>query len=67
VACVVRKDSCTEEELIRFCRGHLAPYKCPKTVVFFDALPTTDVGKIDKKQLIRIVNDSAAAPKENVR
>lgn len=67
VACVVRKDSCTEEELIRFCRGHLAPYKCPKTVVFFDALPTTDVGKIDKKQLISIVNDSAAAPKENVR
>ncbi len=62
VACVVSKADCTEDELIQFCRTRLASYKCPKTVMFFDTLPTTDVGKIDKKQLISIVSRKAAGP-----
>ncbi len=36
-----------EEELISFCRGELAHFKCPKTVVFGE-LPKTSTGKIQK-------------------
>ena len=36
-----------EAALIDFCRGELARYKCPKTVVF-GALPKTSTGKVRK-------------------
>ncbi|MBE0643108.1 MAG: long-chain fatty acid--CoA ligase [Bacteroidetes bacterium] len=41
----------TAEEILEFCRGNLAKYKIPKYVVFIDALPVSDSGKILKKQL----------------
>ncbi|MEE8273017.1 MAG: acyl-CoA synthetase [Alphaproteobacteria bacterium] len=37
----------TADELIAFCRDHLAHFKCPRTVVFGD-LPKTSTGKIQK-------------------
>ncbi len=37
----------TSEELIAFCRDHLAHYKCPRYVVFGE-LPKTSTGKIQK-------------------
>jgi fatty-acyl-CoA synthase len=37
----------TEEEIIEFCRQHMARYKVPRTVVF-DTLPKTGTGKIQK-------------------
>ena len=39
--------SITEQEIIDFCRRHLAHFKCPKTVVFSE-LPKTSTGKIQK-------------------
>ncbi|GAB4356409.1 MAG: acyl-CoA synthetase [Gammaproteobacteria bacterium] len=39
--------SATEEEIIAFCREHLAGYKIPRTVVFGE-LPKTSTGKIQK-------------------
>jgi acyl-CoA synthetase (AMP-forming)/AMP-acid ligase II len=41
----------TGEELLEFCRGRLAHYKCPRSVEFIDALPKTGTGKILKKEL----------------
>jgi fatty-acyl-CoA synthase len=41
----------TESELLEFCRGQLARYKCPRSVEFLDALPKTGTGKILKKEL----------------
>jgi acyl-CoA synthetase (AMP-forming)/AMP-acid ligase II len=41
----------TEEELIAFCREHLAHYKCPKSVDIIDALPRNPTGKILKRDL----------------
>lgn len=35
------------EEIIAFCRQHLAHFKCPKTIVFED-LPKTSTGKVQK-------------------
>src|SRR5262249_48004521 len=41
----------TEAELLEFCRGRLAHYKCPRSIEFMDALPKTGTGKILKKEL----------------
>jgi fatty-acyl-CoA synthase len=40
-------DNVTEEEIIAFCREHLAGFKTPKSVVFGE-LPKTSTGKIQK-------------------
>ena len=52
-AFVTLKDSSVEinaEEIIQFCREHMAHYKTPKTVVFQE-LPKTSTGKIQKHVL----------------
>jgi acyl-CoA synthetase (AMP-forming)/AMP-acid ligase II len=41
----------TAEEIIRFCKDRLAPYKAPKGVAFLDQLPRTGSGKLYKKAL----------------
>ncbi|MGQ9898405.1 MAG: acyl-CoA synthetase [Acidobacteriota bacterium] len=53
VACVVLKPgiTATEPELISFLRNHLAGYKVPKAVRFFDALPLSAAGKLLKREL----------------
>jgi acyl-CoA synthetase (AMP-forming)/AMP-acid ligase II len=40
------------QELIAFCRGHLAHFKCPRTIDFVDELPRLPTGKLYKR-LIR--------------
>ena len=44
-------EAATEEELIAFCREHLAAYKCPTSVDILDALPRNPTGKIMKRDL----------------
>ncbi|MBN2282689.1 MAG: acyl-CoA synthetase [Deltaproteobacteria bacterium] len=46
-----RGETLTEDDVIRHCRGQLAPFKCPKKVVFVDELPKTPSGKILKREL----------------
>ena len=41
------------EEIIRYCRAHLADYKCPKTVRFVTDLPKGPTGKVLKRELAR--------------
>jgi fatty-acyl-CoA synthase len=40
----------TSDDIIAFCRAHLAGFKAPKSVIF-DTLPKTSTGKIQKFQL----------------
>jgi acyl-CoA synthetase (AMP-forming)/AMP-acid ligase II len=40
-----------EQELIAKARGHLSPYKCPKRILFAEAMPKTATGKIQKAKL----------------
>ena len=40
----------TEQDIIAFCREHLAHFKCPRTVIFGE-VPKTSTGKIQKFQL----------------
>jgi long-chain acyl-CoA synthetase len=51
----------TEDEIIGFCQGRLAKYKCPKQVRFVDTLPKNPVGKTDKAPL-RAAHAAPPAP-----
>ena len=49
---VVKKDpSLTAEQVADYCRKELTGYKNPKTIVFRDALPKSNVGKILRREL----------------
>jgi fatty-acyl-CoA synthase len=52
-AIVVTKpgETLTEEEVIEFCKGHLASYKKPRSVDFIDALPRNPAMKVLKRVL----------------
>lgn len=39
------------DELIGYCRAHIAHYKCPRTIDFVDELPRTETGKMQKRKL----------------
>lgn len=41
----------TAEELIAYCREHLAKFKCPASIDFLDELPRNPTGKILKRTL----------------
>src|SRR4051794_41116451 len=49
------------DELIAYCRSHLAGYKCPRTIDFDPSLPRTDTGKLYKRRLKDRYWASAAA------
>ena len=49
---VVKADkSLTQDEVIEFCSQNMAGYKVPKQVEFREELPTTNVGKVLRKDL----------------
>jgi long-chain acyl-CoA synthetase len=52
-AFVVLKEgvTATGEEVIEYCKAHLASYKKPKYVQFVDSLPRNTVGKVQKYKL----------------
>ena len=52
--------SATADEIIAFCRDHLAGFKRPKTVVFGE-LPKTATGKIQKFELRKAAKDMGVA------
>jgi acyl-CoA synthetase (AMP-forming)/AMP-acid ligase II len=45
--------SMSADELKAFCAERLAKYKVPKFFEFYDALPKSDAGKINKKILLQ--------------
>jgi malonyl-CoA/methylmalonyl-CoA synthetase len=51
VVVLEKTESATGEELMRFCREKLAPYKSPKSIVFRDDLPRNAMGKVQKAEL----------------
>ena len=53
-AFVVLKEGMTvsEEEIITFCREHLATYKVPTAVDFRTELPLSALGKVLRRELV---------------
>ncbi len=44
-------ETASEEEIIDFCKQHLADYKCPQTVRFVENIPKGATGKLLKREL----------------
>jgi long-chain acyl-CoA synthetase len=44
-------DTATEQEIIDWCRGKMAGYKKPRTVMFVDELPISAVGKVQRNKV----------------
>jgi len=44
----------TPDDIITYCREHLAGYKVPRQIIFVDALPQTASGKIERKRVIEL-------------
>lgn len=61
-AVVVRRTghTVTAEEVVRHCKGLLADYKKPRKVIFVDALPKGNTGKVSKKELQLMITNSDA-------
>lgn len=59
VACVVRKEnvSLSEDEVISWCRQHIAGYKKPKKVIFCDYLPENANGKVSRLLLRKYLEE----------
>lgn len=47
-------DALTEEEVLAYCREHLAKYKVPRRVVFLEELPKNTTGKILRRELQKL-------------
>lgn len=43
-----------EQNIIAFCKKHLANYECPKKIYFVERLPYNELGKLNRKALSRI-------------
>jgi len=54
----VEKGGETREEIIAYMREKVAPYKVPKRIDFMDALPTSGVGKVLKRELRAMMKES---------
>jgi fatty-acyl-CoA synthase len=52
--------SASSEDIVAWCRKHLAAYKCPRHVVF-DELPKTSTGKIQKFKLREMAKAAGTA------
>jgi acyl-coenzyme A synthetase/AMP-(fatty) acid ligase len=52
-AYVVMRDGAARDEtaILDYCRAHLAAYKCPRAVMFLDALPRNANGKLNRAAL----------------
>ena len=48
-----------ERELVSYCRGQLAAYKCPRVYQFRAELPKNTLGKILKDELVRMAGGQA--------
>jgi long-chain acyl-CoA synthetase len=56
---VLRQNSAASpEEILTFCRQHLAAYKVPRAVQFVTAMPTTSSGKI-MRRMLKEIDDGA--------
>ena len=51
LAFVVRRGPLEADDLIAWCRERMAAYKCPREVMFLDALPRSPSGKVQWREL----------------
>lgn len=58
VACIEgKKDEILEKKIREYLNDNISKYKIPKFIVFIDEFPRNPTGKIDEKNLKKMVND----------
>jgi long-chain acyl-CoA synthetase len=57
-AIVVTSEPVSAAELQQWCAERIAKYKTPELLVFADEVPLTDMSKVDRKAVVRIVTGS---------
>lgn len=62
-ACIVLKrgEQADEAEIRSFCEKRLAAYKVPEYFEFLESIPTTAVGKVAKKELVKQLEEERTA------
>ncbi len=60
VACLVARPEVTREAIMSSLRLNLTAYKLPRRIVFLEAIPRTERGKIDRAALLRRAGDPGA-------
>lgn len=55
----IDKSEAEKEKILAYLRETVAPYKVPKVIEFYDALPTSAVGKILKRELREMMKGGA--------
>jgi acyl-CoA synthetase (AMP-forming)/AMP-acid ligase II len=58
VGAVIVADGVTQSDLQDWCAGRLARYKTPDRIVFADDVPLTDVGKVDRRTVVALLQGS---------
>ena len=48
-ACVVLNGDATSQDLVKYCREHLADFKVPKNIHIVDEIPKTATGKVQRR------------------
>lgn len=48
-------DDTAAEQLLAFCKEELAPWKVPEVLVVVDEIPTTELGKISRPEIARLI------------
>ena len=48
-ACVVLNGDTTSQDLVKYCREHLADFKVPKSIHIVDEIPKTATGKVQRR------------------
>ena len=54
-------DGVTADELIAWTAGRIAVFKRPERIVFAEAIPLSDLGKVDRKAVIRQIRQKGRA------
>jgi long-chain acyl-CoA synthetase len=62
VACLVASAGLTAAAVRQFCSTRLAPHKIPRTILFLDGIPRTIRGKVDRRELDRLLAAAGAGP-----
>lgn len=60
VGALVVADGVSADELKDWCTGRIATYKKPERVAFASEIPLTDLGKVDRKAVVRRITSGGA-------
>jgi len=59
-ACVVAEPKVSERELVQYCQRALSPWQVPKRIFLLQSIPTSERGKISRRDLAQRFSKTCA-------